>query len=150
MSVGIDWRRLIEPGVEALGFELVDVQLGGSGRSRVLRVYIDVPGGVTVDDCAEVSEQLSAILDVEDPIRERYRLEVSSPGLDRPLVRPKDFRRFSGETVKLRLRRPRAGQRNFRGRLLGITDGNVVLDLGEETVDFGLEDIEKARLVPKL
>lgn len=147
---GPDWRRLIEPGVEALGFELVDVRLAGSGRSRVLRVYIDIPGGVTVEDCAEVSEQLSAILDVEDPIRERYTLEVSSPGLDRPLMQPKDFRRFSGETVKLRLRQPRAGQRNFRGRLLGMTDGNVVLDLGEETVGFGLEDIETARLVPKL
>ena len=91
-----DLRTLLEPGVRALGFELVDSELAGRGRNAVLRVYIDGPHGVTVDDCAEVSRQLSAILDVEDPFPERYVLEVSSPGLDRPLVRREDFERFVG------------------------------------------------------
>jgi ribosome maturation factor RimP len=145
-----DWRKLVESGVEALGFELVDAQFAGSGRQAVLRVYIDLPGGVTVEDCAEVSEQLSAILDVEDPIPQRYTLEVSSPGLDRPLVRRRDFERFTGEMVRVRLREPVAGQRNFKGRLIGVRGDCVTLSVDERTVDVRLDDIERARLVPKL
>lgn len=149
-AVQADLRKLLEPGVSALGFELVDAQLSGGAHRRLLRVYIDAPGGVTVEDCAQVSEQLSAILDVEDPIRERYTLEVSSPGLDRPLVRREDFARFAGERIRVKLRQPRAGQRNFQGRLIGMAGDNVVLDLGGQTVDLDFADIERARLVPKL
>src|SRR5438552_18121137 len=96
-------RERLESGAQALGFELVDVELMGGRQNQLLRVYIDSPRGVTVDDCAQVSRQLSAILDVEDPFPGSYRLEVSSPGLDRPLVRPEDFERFRCVTIKVRL-----------------------------------------------
>ncbi len=144
-----DLRTLLEPGVRALGFELVDSELAGRGRNAVLRVYIDGPHGVTVDDCAEVSRQLSAILDVEDPFPERYVLEVSSPGLDRPLVRREDFERFVGESVKIRLRLPIEGRRNFSGRLLGVESDHVVLEVDGKTVNLDFGGIEKARLVPR-
>src|SRR4030067_3471730 len=91
-----DLRKLLEPGVSALGFELVDVEMAGSHHNATLRVYIDSPQGVNVDDCARVSRQLSALLDVEDPRPGQYTLEVSSPGLDRPLVTPEDVRRVLG------------------------------------------------------
>lgn len=142
--------RLLEPGVRALGFELVDVELSGRGRHAVLRVYIDGPEGVTVDDCADVSRQLSGILDVEDPIPERYVLEVSSPGLDRPLTKREDFQRFIGEEVKVRTRRPLDGQRNFKGRLIDVERERVILDVGEKTMSLGFDSIEKARLIPRL
>lgn len=142
--------KLLEPGVRALGFELVDVELSGRGRHAVLRVYIDGPEGVTVDDCADVSRQLSGILDVEDPIPERYVLEVSSPGLDRPLTKREDFQRFIGEEVKVRTRQPLDGQRNFKGRLVDVERERVILDVGEKTMSLGFDSIEKARLIPRL
>ncbi|MDH5511786.1 MAG: ribosome maturation factor RimP, partial [Gammaproteobacteria bacterium] len=99
-STRSELRQLLEPGVSAMGFELVDVEVAGSHHNPTLRVYIDSPRGVNVDDCASVSRQLSALLDVEDPLPGHYTLEVSSPGLDRPLVKPEDFRRYIGETIK--------------------------------------------------
>lgn len=149
-----DLRRMLEPGVRAYGCELVDVELVGGGRHPTLRVYIDKPGGVTVDDCADVSRQLSAILDVEDPIAASYTLEVSSPGLDRPLVTTEDFRRQLGETVKLRLYAPRDGRRNFTGRVREVRDDGVSLEIEgpggrTERVDLSFEGIERARLVPR-
>jgi ribosome maturation factor RimP len=144
-----DLRALLEPGVRALGFELVDSELAGSGRNAVLRVYIDGPHGVTVDDCAQVSRQLSAILDVEDPFPERYVLEVSSPGLDRPLVKHEDFERFVGERVKIRLRLPLEGRRNFSGRMVGVKSDHIVLEVDGKTMNLDFGGIERARLVPK-
>lgn len=144
-----DLRTLLEPSVRALGFELVDSELAGSGRNAVLRVYIDGPHGVTVDDCAQVSRQLSAILDVEDPFPERYVLEVSSPGLDRPLVRHEDFERFVGESVKVRMRMLLEGRRNFKGRLIGVSPDHVVLEIDGKTVNLDFSGIEKARLIPR-
>lgn len=145
-----DLRRMLEPGAKALGFELVDVELEGSGRRAILRVYIDGPEGVGLDDCAAVSRQLSAILDVEDPIKGSYTLEVSSPGLDRPLVRPEDFRRFAGETVKLRTREPiEGGRRNFKGRLAEATDEGIVVEVEGQAYRLSYENIDRARLVPK-
>lgn len=144
-----DLRTLLEPGVKALGFELVDSELAGSGRNAVLRVYIDGPRGVTVDDCAQVSRQLSAILDVEDPFPERYVLEVSSPGLDRPLVKHEDFERFVGERVKVRMRMALEGRRNFKGRLIGVSLQHIALEVDGKTVNLDFSGIEKARLVPR-
>ncbi len=149
-------RRLLEPGVKALGFDLVDVELLGRGRNTTLRVYIDSPKGVTVDNCADVSYQLSAILDVEDPLPGSYTLEVSSPGLDRPLVTLEDFHRFTGELVKVRTREPVRGQKNFTGRLVGVAADHIVLEAedvhggGRERFDLALSRIERARLIPKL
>ena len=142
-------RRLLEPGVRAVGFELVDVELAGAGHQAVLRVYIDGPAGVTVDDCADVSHQLSAILDVEDPLPGSYTLEVSSPGLDRPLVRPADFERQLGETVKVRMREPIDGRRNFKGRLLSVGGDHIVIEVNDKHQDLAFSGMEKARLVPK-
>jgi ribosome maturation factor RimP len=145
-------RRLLEPGAQALGCELVDVEFGG--HHPTLRVYIDKPGGVTVDDCADVSRQLSAILDVEDPIAASYTLEVSSPGLDRPLVTLEDFDRRLGQVVKLRLYAAQAGRRNFTGRIAAVSGEQVQLELDgpggtKECVSLGIETIERARLVPQ-
>jgi len=146
---------MLEPGVAAMGFELVDVELVGRGAQTTLRVYIDSPRGINVDDCADVSRQLSAILDVEDPLPQRYMLEVSSPGLDRPLVKPADYRRFVGEDVKLKLKQGIEGRRNFVGRLVEATEDRIVFAPGDKkgeapTMTVMLDDIERARLVPKI
>ncbi len=142
-------RVLLEPAVQALGFELVDTEFSGSGRQAVLRIYIDSPKGVTVDDCVRVSRQVSAILDVEDPIPGQYMLEVSSPGLDRPMVKRGDFQRFAGEIVKIRMSVAVLGRRNFTGRLVGIEGDTVILEMDNESFDLPFGDIEKARLVPQ-
>ncbi len=143
-------RELCRAGAEALGFELVDVELIGGGHSPTLRVYIDSPKGITVDDCADVSRQLSAIFDVEDPIQGSYTLEVSSPGLDRPLVTLEDFLKRIGETVKLRLHRPLdSGRRNFTGQLVEATSKHVVVEVDNERFELAMDAIERARLVPK-
>ncbi|MEE8625965.1 MAG: ribosome maturation factor RimP [Acidiferrobacterales bacterium] len=149
-AVRSELRDVLEPTVTAMGFELVHVELAGSSRNPVLRVYMDGPGGVSVGDCARVSTQLSAVLDVEDRVEGPYMLEVSSPGLDRPLVKRADFERFAGEIIKIRMRAPLAGQRNFKGCLIGISGDHVLLDVGQEKLDLAFESIEKARLVPRL
>ncbi len=147
---GVQLENLLERAVSGLGFELVDVELAGAGRNAVLRVYIDSAAGVTVNDCARVSEELSAILDVEDLIEGPYTLEVSSPGLDRPLKKREDFSRFAGQMIKIRTRKPLGGQRNFKGHLIGVSGDHVVLEMDQKTLDLAFDSIEKARLVPKL
>ncbi|MHB1951750.1 MAG: ribosome maturation factor RimP, partial [Acidiferrobacteraceae bacterium] len=143
-------RAVIEPAVRALGYELVDVELAGQGRNALLRIYIDHPEGVTVEDCAAASRQVSAALDVEDPIPGRYTLEVSSPGLDRPLRRQEDFTRFKGALVRVRTVAPIMGRRNFTGRLLGYEREHVVLEADAERYELALANIDTARLVPEL
>ena len=145
-----DMRKLLEPGVKAVGFELVDVELAGSHHNPILRVYIDSPVGVNVDDCARVSRQLSALLDVEDPLPGQYTLEVSSPGVDRPLVTPDDFKRFVGETIKVKMHVPLAGgRRNFSGRLVDVAADHVVVEVDKEHFDLAFDSMERARLVPR-
>lgn len=141
---------LFEPAVNAVGFELLAVEIGGTGANSVLRVYIDSPEGVTVDNCADVSHQLSGILDVENPLPGRYTLEVSSPGADRPLVKREHFVAVLGEQVRIRLFQPIERRRNFKGRLREVLDSSVVVALDENEVILPLADIEQARLVPKL
>ena len=141
-------HELIEKTVIGLGYELVDLEM--SPRARVLRIFIDKPEkarGVDIDDCVAVSNQLSRVLTVENI--DYDRLEVSSPGLDRPLKKPADYERFAGSEVHLKLRIPFNGRRNFNGLLQGLQDGKVrlVLDSGEAELDLG--NIERARLVPK-
>ena len=140
-------RALLEPAVTALGFELVGVEFIRA-RQDVLRVYIDRGQGITVDDCKAVSHQVSGILDVEDPIRGQYALEVSSPGLDRPLYRMKDFERFAGHEIALQLTAAVNGRRKFQGTLMGLRDDQVVLQMGEEELVVALDEIDRARLVP--
>lgn len=143
MRAGIE--NLIEQVVTGLGYELVDIEF--SPRGRLLRVFLDIERGITVDDCATVSNQLQRVFEVENI--DYDRLEVSSPGLDRPLKKLADFERFAGEDVQIRLSLPVNNQRNFAGVLVGVRDGAVVLttEKGEQVLPF--EDIEKARLVPK-
>lgn len=141
---------LLEPSITALGFELVAVELVGSGSDRILRVYIDHPAGITVDNCADVSRQVSAVLDVEDPIPGAYVLEVSSPGLDRPLVKAGDFERFTGSLVKVKTREAVLGRKNFTGLLSEAAGDNVVVEVDGEPYEISLANIDKARLVPDL
>ena len=131
-----------------LGYELVAIENFSYGSGQTLRVYIDRDGGVTIDDCERVSRQISGVLDVEDAIEGRYVLEVSSPGLDRPLSEPKDFERFTGRQVKLRTYVPVDGQRNFKGLLRGLQNGQVLIEVEGRQVALPFEGIEKARLVP--
>ena len=143
-------KALIEPVVTGLGYELVGVEYLAQGRHSLLRVYVDSEAGITVDDCADVSRQLSAMLDVEDPLPGTYSLEVSSPGLDRPLFEAADFDRFAGSQVRIRLASPLDGQRKFKGVLKGIQDNNVLLMEDGREVSVPLDRIAKANLVAEL
>ena len=142
----MDLYELLESTLAGLGYELVDLER--SVRGKLLRIFIDKPTGVSVDDCVAVSNHLSRLLAVENIDYER--LEVSSPGLDRPLKKPSDFIRFSGESVKLRLRVALQGRRNFVGVLREVNDGILKLEMDGKTLDLELSNLEKARLVPKL
>ena len=144
-------RDMLEPAVTALGCELVGIEYHPSGKHSLLRVYIDKPDGITVDDCSAVSYQVSGLLDVEDPIPGHYTLEVSSPGLDRPLFQARDFERFAGQQVKVRMRFPVEGQRNFRGLLQGLHEQQVVIEEQDgKRVSLPLDQVEQARLVPDI
>lgn len=139
-------REIVEPVIEALGCQLWGMEFLGQGRHSLLRIYLDKPGGVNIEDCAEVSRQLSAVLDVEDPISTEYTLEVSSPGLDRMLFTLEQYRSYIGSQVKLRLRENFEGRRNFAGRLDAVDDDEVVLVSGEDRYVFPFELVEKAQL----
>ncbi len=141
-------RNIAEPVVRGQGYELVEVEWAGSPGGYVLRVYIDREGGISHQDCADVSHQLSATLDVADIIPVRYSLEVSSPGLDRPLRKESDFKRFVGKRAKIRTRRPVGeSRRNFSGILVGVEGGKVRIDVGDQVCDVPVDSIEKANLV---
>ncbi|VAX13392.1 Bacterial ribosome SSU maturation protein RimP [hydrothermal vent metagenome] len=143
--------RLVASAVEALGLELVGVEYFAQGAHSVLRVYIDSELGVTLDDCSRVSHQLSGVLEVEDPIRGKFNLEVSSPGLDRPLFTLAHFERFVGQGVKLRLRQPLNGQRKFKGVIAAVEDGHIQITLDDsQTLELEIDEIEKANLIPEL
>lgn len=144
-------REIAERVATSEGLALVDVELKGGRSNALLRIYIDKPGGVSHADCALVSQQLSAILDVEDPFPGSYTLEVSSPGLDRALTKPSDFEHFAGRRARLVLREPVDKQRVLEGRLAGFEAGRVRLDLGENGMrELELSNIAKAKLVVEL
>ena len=140
--------KLLEAPVEALGYEMVELEFHPQGRGGLLRVFIDKDGGVTVDDCEQVSRQVSAVLDVEDPIPGAYTLEVSSPGLDRPLRKEADFARFAGERVRLELVVPRDGRKRYTGILRGVEAGQVLIEVDGELHKLPLAEVAKTRLVP--
>lgn len=142
-------EQIVERLAEAEGFFLVDVELKGGRANPLLRVYIDKAGGISHADCQLVSEQLSAVLDVEDPFPGSYTLEVSSPGLDRQLTKAREFEHFSGRRVRVVLREPLDEQKVFEGRLAGCEAGRVKLDLGEGggLKELDLANISKAKLV---
>ncbi|MCW8090246.1 ribosome maturation factor RimP [Alteromonas sp. ASW11-130] len=140
--------EMLEPGVEALGFELVGVEFVRAGKHSILRVFIDHENGITVDDCADVSHQASAILDVEDPINTEYNLEVSSPGMDRPLFKEKHYVASIGEVVQVRTRMPVDNRRNFKGKLLACENGNVSIEVDGQQFQLAVANIEKGNVVP--
>jgi ribosome maturation factor RimP len=143
-------QAIVRPVVESLGYELVGIEYLLQGKHGLLRVYIDTEDGVTVDDCQRVSHQLSGVLDVEDVIRGQYQLEISSPGLDRPLFTEEHFARFAGHMAKLRLAVPVDGQRKFKGVLLGVEDGKIRVQVGDDELTFPLSAIDKANLVAEI
>jgi ribosome maturation factor RimP len=139
--------ELLEPAVGAMGFELADLD-AHFGRRGLLRLYIDREGGVTLDDCQRVSEQIGAFLDVEDPLPGRYVLEVSSPGFDRRLRTLAHFGRFVGEQVKVELKDARDGRRRYSGRLVSVEGSDVLLEVDGELTRLPFGDIAVARLAP--
>ncbi len=140
--------QMIEPSLTAMGYRLVRVVLIGGRRARlqVMAERID-DAPMSVDDCASISRSISALLDVADPIAGSYMLEVSSPGIDRPLVRPEDYERFRGFEARIELAQPVAGRKRFRGRLLGAADGEVRLITEAGETRLPLSDVTRARLV---
>jgi ribosome maturation factor RimP len=139
--------NVVEPAVTGMGYELVDVQASNGGR--LLRLFIDKPGGVTLDDCAAISRHLTRVLAVEGIDYER--LEVSSPGLDRPLRKEADFVRFAGQKAEVRMRTPDAsGRRKFAGVLRGAAAGEVSMELEGQVVTLALDDVDRAKLIPEL
>src|SRR5436305_7825424 len=164
MAVDLDQvREIVERVASSQGLEVVEVELRGGGKARMLRIFIDKPNGVTHEDCANVSREVGTILDVEDAMPGGpYTLEVSSPGLDRKLSRPGDFERFQGSRVKLTTKDPVNGNRHFEGRLENFESGRLTLDLAEarrkfrqqegtaQRLEIELANVEKANLVPEI
>ena len=138
---------LVQPVVEGLGYELWDLEYAPGRGDGLVRVYIDATAGVTVDDCERVSRAVSGVLDESDPVPGHYTLEVSSPGLDRPLRHEADYRRFAGRLAKVVSAEPIDGQSAFSGRLRGVEDGHVVLEEGRRMHRVPLGQIKRAQLV---
>jgi ribosome maturation factor RimP len=156
-------REIAERVAASSGLEVVEVELRGGGKARMLRIVIDKLSGITHEDCANLSREVGTILDVEDAVPGgSYTLEVSSPGLDRKLVRPVDYERFTGSRVKLTTQQPVNGNRHFEGRLESFQQGRLTLDLsaarkkrrpeqsGAEKLEIDLANVEKANLVPEI
>ena len=164
MALDVDRVREIAERVAAsTGLEIVEVELRGGGKARMLRIFIDKPGGVTHEDCATLSREVGTILDVEDVIPgASYLLEVSSPGLDRKLIRPADYERFTGSRVKLTTRQPVNGSHHFEGRLESCQQGRLTLDMkaprkkprpgsgAPQKLEIELANVERANLVPEI
>jgi ribosome maturation factor RimP len=138
---------IVEPAVSALGFELVGIEHVPQGRHSLLRIYIDHENGITVDDCGHVSHQVSAVLDVEDPIRGMYTLEVSSPGLERPLFTLEHYERFVGNLAEIRMHAPQNGRRKFKGRIQGVDDDEVIVEVDGDECRLPIGNIDKAHLI---
>lgn len=144
-------KAIAEPIIASLGMELVEAESAVEHGRRILRIYIDKQGGVTLDDCADVSRELGVALDVDDPINERYVLEVSSPGLDRPLFKEADYIKFAGRKVRLRTKTAVEGRKNFKATIVGAKDGAAtVMDADGRQWVLEIANIEKARLEVEL
>lgn len=141
-------ETLFDPILEGMGYELLLVEIKGAGTDCLLRVYIDSPNGIGLEDCEAVSHELSAALDVADVMAEAYRLEVSSPGLDRPLVKAAHFERFAGYETKLQTRLPVEGRKRFRGEIIKVQDELLHLKVDGSEVSLSIDNIDRARLVP--
>ena len=145
---GDELQKLLEPTIERLGFELTDLEVRLGGKGGLLRITIDKPEGIDLDDCEKASLAVSALLDIEDPVADNYNLEVSSPGLNRKLTKLEHFQRFEGETLKVTMRLPIAGRRRFRGTLVSSDNENIVVEVDGESHSLPLASLDTARLVP--
>jgi len=139
--------KLLEPAVRGLGFELWGVEYQSGSTPVLLRLYIDHPDGITVDDCGAVSEQVGAVLDVEEPIRGDYTLEVSSPGIERPLFTEEQYRRYLDSDLKVRLSWPEHGRRNFRGRLVSVSQVGIEIEVDGVAYELPFGAIARARVL---
>ena len=139
---------LIEPVLAQLGYELVELEYAAGRTNAVVRIFIDQPAGISVDDCERVSRDVAALLDVDDPIPTAYTLEVSSPGFDRVLRTPAHFERFVGERIFVELQAPRAGRKRYTGILKSVAAARIELEVDKQTVDVPFEEIAKTRLAP--
>lgn len=140
-------REMLGPVVRALGFELWGIEYESGSSPVLLRVYIDHPDGITLEHCTAVSDQVSAVLDVEEPIRSEYTLEVSSPGIERPLFTPEQYRRYIGHDVKVRLAWPEHNRRNYRGRLLTVSDYGIEVEVDGTAYELPFGAIARARVL---
>jgi len=138
--------QVIEPILQSQGLELVDLEYQRESRGWVLRIYLDREGGVTLDDCTAVSHEVGAVLEVKDLIPNAYILEVSSPGLTRPLKKPEDFNKFRNQLVKIKLFEPLDGRKNFKGTLLGLEEDKVRVEVDQQVFELPLTHIAKANL----
>jgi ribosome maturation factor RimP len=139
-------RQVIEPILESQGFELVDLEYQRESQGWVLRIYLDREGGVSLEDCAGVSHEVGAVLEVKDLIPSAYILEVSSPGLTRPLKKPEDFNKFRNQLVKIKLYEPLDGRKNFKGTLMGLEGDRVRVEVEQQVYELPLQRIAKANL----
>lgn len=142
-------EKVIAPVVSGLGFDWVGMQYLPSGRRSLLRIYVDKPGGITIDECQRVSRQIEAALSVEPASPEDYILEVSSPGLDRLLFNPAQCHEQVGKLVNIRLKAPKDGQRNFKGRLQAVEGDQITILIDEKQMTFSFDEIDEARIVPE-
>ncbi len=141
-------ETMFDPILADLGYELLLVEIRGGGQETLLRVYIDGPNGIGLEDCEAASRDMSAALDVADLMPEAYTLEVSSPGLDRPLAKLRHFEQFAGQEARVQTRLPVEGRKRFRGKILGLRDEAVCMEVDGKEVVLPFEKIDKARLVP--
>ncbi len=140
-------EAMLKPAVEEMGYEIADLEFVKEGPNWYLRVFVDKDGGVTIDDCELISKELEKILDENDPIEQAYFLEISSPGIDRPLKKREDFIKFNGENIDIKLYKPFEGSKEYTGRLAGYDDdGNVTVEIGDEKLTFAKKDIASVRL----
>jgi ribosome maturation factor RimP len=148
--IGGKMAKLLELAVERLGYELTDLESNLAGRDGIIRLFIDKPDGVGLEDCELVSRQISALLDIEDPASRPYVLEISSPGLDRKLTKIEHFQRFIGDKVRVKLRFPIKGCRNFHGTLRYANEDNIEVEVDGKSCRLPIAEIEYVRLVPTL
>jgi ribosome maturation factor RimP len=141
--------ELLRPAVEETGKQLLGIEYISAGNNSVLRLFIDHENGINVDDCAEVSRQVGAVLDVEDPISSEYNLEVSSPGVDRPLFELAHFQEVIGETINVKLSMPLNGRRKFKGPLIGIENNTLIVEVDSIDYELVISNVDKANLVAK-
>ncbi|MEE4295130.1 MAG: ribosome maturation factor RimP [Wenzhouxiangella sp.] len=151
MAVSDRLQTLLEPVIEDLGYELVGIEYQSNPKNRVVRVFIDQePDGIGVEDCERVSREVSALMDVEEPVPGQYTLEVSSPGVERPLFTGQHFARFVGETAAVQLAVPVNNRRRFKGIIVAADDDQVILEVDGQRIELGIADVARAHLAPDL